>query len=361
MTGVPHPVITLQRVDFGVAIKEINMQYIQFLGNSQVEVREAPIPQPSPGEALVQIALSAICGSEMHTLEKGIDSSVSQFHNMGHEMVGVAAEVNKGQCITQGQRVGVNIMRGCGSCIYCLTGDPVHCVKLKYSMDAHSDYIVVPESTLIPLPDDIDWDTAVLMCGDTLGTPYHALKRLGGVNASQRAAVFGFGPIGIGSLVWLKYFGLYTFVSEVSPYRGELASRLGADQVINPAQEDVVARLRAETGGGVEICLDCSGVPQTLSDALDAARIYGQVGFIGEKAMATIRPSDQFIRKELSIAGAWYFTAAEFFEQAELYRRGLSVEGMITHRYTLDEAPEAYRRFKAGETGKVVFYHAGFF
>ena len=59
------------------------------------------------------------------------------------------------------------------------------------------------------------------------------------------------------------------------------------------------------------------------------------------------------------MAGAWYFTPAEFFEQVELYRRGLPIDGMITHRYTLDEAPEAYRLFKAGETGKVVFYHAG--
>ena len=132
----------------------------------------------------------------------------------------MAVEVNGGIRITQGQHVGVNIIQGCGSCIYCLTGDLVHCSKLKYSFDAHSDYIVVPEACLVPLPDDVGWDAAVLMCGDTLGTPYHALKRMGGVNLSQRAAVFGFGPIGIGSLVWLKYFGLYTFVSEVSPYRG---------------------------------------------------------------------------------------------------------------------------------------------
>ena len=335
------------------------MQYIQYIGNSQVEVRERPIPQPGPGEALVQIALSAICGSEMHTLEKGIDNTTFNAHNIGHEMVGIVADVNDGCRIAQGQRVGVNIMQGCGSCIYCLTGDPVHCSKLKYSFDAHSDYIVVPEATLIPLPDDVDWNTAVLMCGDTLGTPYHALKRLGGVNASQRATVFGFGPIGIGSLVWLKYFGLYTIVSEVSPYRRELASRLGADLVIDPTRENVVERVRAETGGGAEVCLDCAGIPQTLSDALDAARIYGRVAFVGEKSTATIRPSDQFIRKELSIVGAWYFTAAEFYEQVEFYRRGLSVEGMITHRYKLEEAPEAYRKFKAVETGKVVFYHEG--
>jgi threonine dehydrogenase-like Zn-dependent dehydrogenase len=335
------------------------VQYIQFTGNSQVEVRQAPVPQPGPGEALVQVALSAICGSEMHALERGMSSATGEAHNLGHEVVGVAAEVNGGSRIAPGQRVGVNIIQGCGSCIYCLTGDLVHCAKLKYSFDAHSDYIVVPEACLVPLPDDVGWEAAVLMCGDTLGTPYHALKRLGGVNPSQRAAVFGFGPIGIGSLAWLKYFGLQTIVSETSPYRCALARRLGADLVINPAAEDVVERVRLETDGGAEVCLDCSGLPQTLNDALDAARIYGKVASIGEKPSATIKPSDQLIRKELTIFGAWYFTTAEFYEQVEFYRGGLKIDGIISHRYTLNEAPEAYERFQAGETGKVVFYHPG--
>jgi threonine dehydrogenase-like Zn-dependent dehydrogenase len=333
------------------------MKYVQFIGNSQVEIREQNIPQPGPGEALVQIALSAICGSEMHTLDSAIDPAEFHVHNTGHEMVGVAAEVSGNGRIIQGQRVGVNVMQGCGKCIYCLNGDPVHCSKVKLSLDAHSDYIIVPEATLVPLPDDIGWETAVLMCGDTLGTPYHALKRMGGVNASQRAAIFGFGPIGIGSLVWLKFFGLYTIVSEGSPYRRELAKRLGADMVLDPNVDDVVDRVREITGGGAEICLDCAGVPGTLNNALDAARIYGKVGFVGEKKSATIRPSDQVIRKELSITGSWYFTNAEFYEQVEMCKRGLNVEGVITHRFSLDEAPTAYQKFKAGETGKVVFYH----
>jgi threonine dehydrogenase-like Zn-dependent dehydrogenase len=335
------------------------MQYVQFVGNSRVKVRERPTPQPGPGEALVQIALSAICGSEMHSYELGINTEVTGMHNFGHEMVGVVAEVNGCSRLRKGQRVGVNIMKNCGSCYYCLQGDYVHCVNLSYLMDAHSDYVVAPESCLIPLPDDLDWDAAVLLCGDTLGTPYHAIKRLGGVNAAQRAAVFGFGPIGIGSLVWLKYFGLWTVVSEPSAYRRELASRLGADLVLDPNAEDVIARIRAETGGGPEVCMDCGGVPQTLNAALDAARVYGRVAFVGEKKSATIQPSDQVIRKELSMAGAWYFTNAEFFEQVDLYRRGLSVEGIITHRFKLEEAPQAYELFHSGKAGKVVFYHEG--
>jgi 2-desacetyl-2-hydroxyethyl bacteriochlorophyllide A dehydrogenase len=335
------------------------VKYIQFAGNSCVEVRERPIPELGPGDALVKIALSAICGSEMHSYEAGIDNDIVPMHNSGHEMIGLVAGLGDECRFSEGQRVGINVIVGCGTCYYCLQGDLVHCPDLRLAMDGHSEYVVVPESCLVPLPDDIDWDAAVLLCGDTLGTPYHALKRLGGVNAAETAAVFGVGPIGIGCLVWLKFFGLRTLVSEPSPYRRELAVSLGADLVLDPAAEDVVARIKSETGGGADVCLDCAPVAQTLNDALDAAKVYGRVGFIAEKRSATIKPSDQVIRKELSMAGAWYFTNAEFFEQVEFYRRGLSLDGIITHRFTLDEAPEAYRLFRAGETGKVVFTREG--
>lgn len=336
------------------------MKYVQFMGNSQVEVREKPVPQPEPGEALVQIALSAVCGSEIHSLIDGVDPvAYHGANNTGHEMVGVAAEVRGSGNIKPGQRVGVNIMHGCGKCVHCLNGAPFHCSQLRVYQNAHSDYVVVPESCLVPLPDDLNWDASVIMCGDMLGTPYHALKRLGGVNALQRAAVFGCGPIGIGCLVWLKHLGLYTIVSEISPYRRELAKKLGADLVLDPNAEDVVARIKEVTGSGAEVCLDCAGVQDTTTHAIDAARIYGRVGFIGEKKSATIRLSPHILRKELSIIGSWYFTNAEFYEQVEFYRGGLSIDGMITHRYALDDAPEAYRKFTAGETGKVVFIHEG--
>jgi threonine dehydrogenase-like Zn-dependent dehydrogenase len=335
------------------------MKYVQFLGNSAVEVRDKPVPQPGPGEALVQLAISAICGSEIHSLIDGIDPAAARLgvDNTGHEMAGVVAQAPENGRFKVGQHVGVNIMHGCGKCVYCLTGDPVHCPELRVYQNAHSDYVVLPESCLVPLPEDLSWEESVLLCGDMLGTPYHALKRMGGVNSVHRAAIFGCGPIGLGCLVWLKYFGVYTIVSEISPYRRELARRLGADLVIDPNAEDVVAHIRDVTGGGAEVCLDCAGVQDTNTHALGAARIYGRVGFIGEKKSATIQLSPQIIRKELSITGSWYFTTAEFFEQLAFYRRGLSIEGLITHRFTLDDAPAAYPCFRSGETGKAVFVH----
>jgi threonine dehydrogenase-like Zn-dependent dehydrogenase len=102
------------------------------------------------------------------------------------------------------------------------------------------------------------------------------------------------------------------------------------------------------------VCLDCSPEAQTLIDALEAARVFGHVGWIGEKAAATVSPSRQVIHKELKIAGSWYFTAADFHEELAHYRRGLRARELITHRYPLAEAPQAYQQFASRDSGKVV-------
>lgn len=329
------------------------MRYVQFLGNERVEVHEGPVPEPGPGEALLRIAISAICGSELPAYRGGGRSGGQ--HNPGHELAGTVAQVN-GLCgVVEGQRVGLQILIGCGQCLYCLQGDPKHCARgASYLQNGHSEYVVAPEICLIPLPDDLDWETAVLLCGDTLGTPYRALQRLGGVQAGQTAAVFGCGPIGLGCLTWLRYYGLRTIVSEVHPYRRVLAEQLGADLVLDPDALDVVEAIRTETGGGADVCLDCSPVAQTLIDALEAARICGRVGWIGEKAAAAVSPSRQVIHKELQMAGSWYFTPADFIQTLAHYRRGLQVRELITHRYPVAQAPEAYRQFASRDSGKVV-------
>lgn len=337
------------------------MQCVQFLGDSRVKAREIPVPEPGPGEALVRIAVSAICGSELPSLRHGMRTD--QFYNPGHEMVGVVVKAHGLRQVKEGQRVGLQVLSGCGACVYCLQGDPKHCVNgATVLLNAHSEYVVAPEVCLVPLPDldegsPLDWESAVLLCGDTLGTPYHCLSRMGGVNAAQTAAVFGFGPIGMGFLTWLKFFGVRTIVSEIKPYRRQLAERLGADLVLDPQQEEIVARVREATGGGADICVDCSEAPQTLNDALDATRVFGRVGWVGEKPSATVNPSEQVIRKELRMTGSWYFTRADFYEQFEFLKRGLQVSELITHRFGLAEAPKAYALFETGDTGKVVFCH----
>ena len=332
------------------------MKCVQFLGEEQVAISTLPVPECGPDEAIVRVAISAVCGSELPAYRGGLRDGSSP--NGGHELAGILEAVGARCDLPVGQRVGVQVMSGCGRCRHCASGDYEHCVAgPRVLMGAHCEYVVAPNSCLVPLADDLGWDAAVLLCGDTLGTPYRALRRLGGAHGGNVAAIFGCGPIGLGSLIWLKYYGARVIVSEPIAYRRELARRLGADMVLNPLEEDVVARIRDETCGGADLCLDCAHAAETLTNALDAAGILGRVAFIGEKPETAIRPSGQLIRKELTVVASWYFTVADFYGQLRCYRRGLDVQGLITHRYRLVEAQAAYSTFASGQSGKVVFRH----
>lgn len=104
----------------------------------------------------------------------------------------------------------------------------------------------------------------------------------------------------------------------------------------------------------MEVALDCSGATVTTELALDSAAVRGRVAFIGEKEKASIHPSSQFIRKELTVIGSWYFTGADFYDILDLHQRGLDTSGMVTHRFPLSKAHLAFATFSSGQSGKVL-------
>ena len=321
-----------------------------FAGGGTVQLRRIPCPEPGPGEVLLQVRTSALCGSELHAYRAETSSS----RIPGHEMVGEVVEVNEAAHVRVGQRVAVQVLSGCGLCIHCLSGAPEHCSEARVHTGGHAEYVALPATCCLPLPDDLPWEEGVLLGGDTIGTPYHALSRLR-VSASDTAAVFGCGPVGLGAVALLCFFGARVLAVEPVSYRRSLACQLGADEAIDPVNVDAVARIEELTDGqGVSIAMDCSGVPITTQLALDSAAIHGRVALIGEKPVATIRPSDQFIRKELTVIGSWYFTTPDYFRVLDLRKRGLDVAGLITHRFALADADRAFATFASGESGKVV-------
>jgi threonine dehydrogenase-like Zn-dependent dehydrogenase len=327
-----------------------------FAGNGAVEIREFPDPEARPGQALVKMAVSAICGSELHDYHspEGSKGSIP-----GHEMVGEVVAANATRHTKVGDRVALQIMTGCGHCLYCVQGEYEHCKDMGYLIGGHAEMIAAPEMCCLPLPEGVSWERGVLLGGDTIGTTYRALSRIG-VNAFDTVAVFGCGPIGLGTLAVLRFLGVRALAFEPSAYRRELARQLGAFRVVDPAAEDPAKVVMQETGGlGADVCLDCSPSPATLIAALEAVRSFGKVGSVGEKGDTTIHPSDHFLRKEITVVGSWYYSPRDYFEIMELHRRGLVVDDLITHRFPLAEADAAFATFAAGESGKVLIVHPG--
>ena len=331
------------------------MKAIVFDGSSRVTVRDVPVPEAKAGQVLVEVGASAICGSEM----KGYRGPEAHTSNPGHEIVGTVVENPSGQGPRMGERVAINIITGCGRCTACRSGDRRFCPEQGYVFGGHAEYVLVPDVCCMALPDDLPFDEGVLIGGDTLGVAHHALKKA--VPAPRdTVVVVGCGPVGLGFVKLLGFYGVRTIVVEPSPYRRDLAARVGATETIDPGVDDPLEAIRELTGGrGADIGVDASGTHAGVNLALDATRDEGRFVFAGAGREATINPWSQFLEKELTAFGVWYFVDADYVGLLDLWRQGLRVDDLITHRFSLADASEAYARFAAGESGKVVFVHGG--
>jgi threonine dehydrogenase-like Zn-dependent dehydrogenase len=126
---------------------------------------------------------------------------------------------------------------------------------------------------------------------------------------------------------------------------------------VNSGTQDATALLRELTRDvGVDVAIDCSGNAKAQNSALDSARRFGCVAFVGESSSTTINPSDQLIRKQLQVIGAWYFPLSEFQEISEfIASRKIPVKKMITHRFSIGQAAEAFKMFDERKTEKAIF------
>jgi 2-desacetyl-2-hydroxyethyl bacteriochlorophyllide A dehydrogenase len=341
------------------------MKGVIFPGNKQVEIREFPIPTPGPNEVLIQLKASAICRSDMSLYygNSGVVGSGEKKGDIipGHEPAGLVVQAGSDVAsIKEGDRVAVYLAIGCGECSYCKSGYMMFCPKWKcIGFDEHggdADYIVVPEKNCMKLPDDLSYINAAVST-DAVGTLYHAQKRLG-ISGRDTFVVFGLGPMGGAGILVAKALGATVIAVDMLDERLELAKReLGADYIINGKNEDVVARIREITGGkGADAAIDCSGSPIAENQALDCVRPHGRVAFVGESRETTIRPSEQLIRKQVTLIGSWYFPIQEYEEITEfIVRKKVPVEKLVTHTFTLDQAEQAFRMFDERKTEKAVF------
>jgi 2-desacetyl-2-hydroxyethyl bacteriochlorophyllide A dehydrogenase len=349
------------------------MRGVVFLGDRELELRQFPDPTPGPGEVVVEIKASGMCGSDLKFYraprEGGSGAGALGIGGdggpviAGHEPCGVVAAVGPGVDEAQarvGRRVMVHHYHGCGHCEHCSIGWSQLCREgmVVYGVTAdggHAPYLKVPASTLVALPESLSFETgAAISCGT--GTAYGALARLE-LSGRDTIAVFGQGPVGLSATQLARAMGARVVALDVIAERRKLAEDFGAEAVIDPQADDPVDALLALTRGrGVDLALDCSGVPQARLAAVRGTRTWGTVCFVGEGDTVTLDVSRDLLRKQLTIVGSWTFSRSGQAECARFVaERGIEVERLFSHRFTLDQAGEAYRLFDTQTTGKGVF------
>src|SRR5256885_2771546 len=281
----------------------------------------------------------------------------------GHEPCGVVAARGPGVSEDEaptGARVMNHHYKGCGRCKHCRVGWSQLCPNgiVVYGMTGHgghAPYMKVPARTLVPLPDALSFEEgAAVSCGT--GTAYGALKRLD-VSGRDTLAVFGQGPVGLSATMLARAMGARVIAIDVVPERLTLARELGADTVINAKETDPVTALRALTHGeGVEASMDCTGNPDARVAAVRSAATWGRVCFVGGGNKTTFDISQDMLRRQLTIHASWTFSAVGQEECARFIAdRKIPLKKLLTHRFTLEQAEDAYRLFDTQTTGKGVF------
>jgi threonine dehydrogenase-like Zn-dependent dehydrogenase len=342
-----------------------------FLGERRVELRSFPDPTPGPGEVVLEMKASGMCGSDLKFYRSppgaaqaalGLGSLREPFI-AGHEPCGIV--VARGPGVSEreaptGQRVMDHHYAGCGVCSHCRVGWSQLCRAgiTVYGVTAHgghADYLKVPARTIVELPDALSFaEGAAVACGT--GTAFSALRRMH-LKGGDSLAVFGQGPVGLSATVLGVAMGARVIAVETSPERIELAKQFGADSVIDAAKDDPVQALKDSTHGvGVDLSLECSSSPEARRAAVRCVRTWGTACYVGEGGDVTLDVSPDLLRRQVTLIGSWTFSAMGMKECAEFIdRNGIALEKIFSHRWRLDQADEAYRVFDQQSAGKGVF------
>ena len=348
------------------------MRGVVFLGERELELREFPDPTPGPGEVVLAMKASGMCGSDLHPYRASRKGSAAASLGLGgsggpviagHEPCGVVAERGPGVPEAQapiGQRVMNHHYKGCGLCKHCRVGWSQLCRAgiTVYGMTGHgghAPYMKVPASTLVPLPDELSFEEgAAVSCGT--GTAYGALKRLG-ISGRDTLAVFGQGPVGLSATLLGAAMGARVIAIDISPERLALARQFGADTTLNSKETEPVAALRELTHGeGVDASIDCSANAEARVATLRCVRTWGQACFVGEGGTATFDISQDMLRRQLTIHASWTFSTVGQWECARFIAdRKVALKPLLTHRFSIDQADQAYKLFDTQTTGKGVF------
>lgn len=334
------------------------MKQIKITGPKQWALVDAPEPRAHGEFCVVKVRVAPMC-TEFKDYVSGHD-------NVGHEALGEVVEVASHGSSTKvkvGDRVVVMPLYPCGKCRLCIMGEYIHCPNLVDACRAtgnaagtrtYAQFLLKQEWLLLPIPEDLsDEHGAMACCG--LGPTFGTMQRLG-VTAFDSLLITGLGPVGLGGVINGIFRRARVIGIESNPYRAALARELGAEVVLDPADPDVVRKIRALTEGeGVSKAVDCSGAPAAQRILLDAVRRKGEVAFVGEGGELAIHVSNDLLRKGLTVHGQWHWNLGNWPQMLCLIRGSRdSLDKLITHRFPMTRAQEAWELQLSGQCGKVL-------
>jgi 2-desacetyl-2-hydroxyethyl bacteriochlorophyllide A dehydrogenase len=323
-------------------------------------IDELPTPEPGPGEVLVKTQACGICATDLHILS-GWGYAPKLPFVMGHEPAGVVQAVGAGVTgFAPGDRVVPNIFYTCGNCRYCRTNRETLCVNLGGILGvlrhhgAYAEYFTIPARQLFHLPEAISFaDGAVI--ADAVVCAVHALKQRAQVYPGDWALVIGVGGVGLSMVQAVRAAGARVIAVDTAEAKVRQATGLGAASALLAQQPDLVASIKAITGGeGVDVVFDCHGSQQTITQGVEALRKHGRLVIIGYTQETYPLAPQWLSRFELEIVGSRSGGRQDTVDAIDLVGSS-QWRSIVSDSFPLEAINEALALLKSGKAlGRIV-------
>ena len=342
-------------------------------GVADLRYEEVPTPSPRFGEVLVEVKACGVCGSD---IPRVFSKGTYRFPTIpGHEFSGVVAAAGPAGTGASliGRPVTVFPLIPCRKCAACETGAFAQCADYDYlgsrSDGAFAEYVRVPEWNLVPLPDGVTFEEAAMT--EPCAVALHAVRQAA-IEPGDTVLIMGAGPVGLMVAMWARIDGAgRVLLADIDDAKLEFAQRLGFDRTFNPARSGNVATWVQDTSApGADVAIDAAGSAPAVEACLASARNFGRVVLLGNPAGDMKFSQDAYwsiLRKELVIRGTWNSTRTQLrgnewqIALDFIAARRLPLNGLITHRVSLEKLPDALQMMSDKRTffNKVMFAKNG--
>lgn len=321
------------------------MKALVYTAPRRVEIHDLPRPEVRPGEALLRVALTGVCGSDIHGF-LGKSERRKPGLVLGHEAVATVAEVHPGVSgWAPGRRAVVNPLLSCGACPSCLAGRQNLCptwqvLGMDRRQGTYAEYVAVPAAQLYPVSDALPDAAAVL--AEPLANVVH-FYRISLAETPETAAIVGAGTIGILALLLGRLRGIGRIVVfDRNPDRLRVARELGADLALDAREPGAVEEALRFLGDGADYVVEAAGHADSRRAAVKLCRKGGRLLFIGMAEMETSLPWIEMIRDEKAVFTTFGYTPRDFAAALRLLEAGRIRLDRWTEVRPLDEGQEAF-------------------
>jgi threonine 3-dehydrogenase len=323
-------------------------------------LEEVPVPVPDKNEVLIKVSRTAICGTDVHIFnwDSWAQKTIPVPMPIGHEFVGVVAEVGENVLdFKPGDIVSGEGHLVCGHCRNCLAGRRHLCMSTSgvgvNRQGAYAEYLSIPVTNVWFCDASIPLD--ILACFDPLGNAVHTALSFDILG--EDVLITGAGPIGCMAAAIARHAGArHVVVSDINPYRLNLAKTLGATRVVDVSQEkiaDIQKELKMKEG--FDVAMEMSGSPAALDSILKNICHGGKIALLGIMPQHTAIDWNTVVFNGLTIKGIYGREMFEtWYKMTAMLQSGLNIAPLITHKFHFTEYLEGFAVMRSGQSGKVI-------